>query len=207
MSFTASNSFETIGGNPKQTGLGGGGAVTGLWKGLFVDVGASQQKIAGERVFINGDSVFRLGIPVSITIRSVDVAAGWRFTRGRVTPYAGSGMSFVAYRESDDFAAAGDSVDEQASGTVVLGGVDIAVLRFVQLGAEVRHKPASPSCAAMISSGEHRSPFELELDVSIDNFLLWKRVRAPPVVAARPVVNSRLPQSQNRPRYPKIALL
>ncbi len=140
MSLTSADSFEAIGSDSKQTGFGGGGSVTGLWRGLFVDVGVSQQRITGERVFIDGSNVYRLDIPLSITIRPIDMAAGWRFTMGRLAPYIGGGLSRVSYEESDTFAGAGDSVRAAASGGLIVGGVDVTVLRWAHVGAEVRHR-------------------------------------------------------------------
>ena len=52
-SFAAGDSFEAVADTSTQTGMGGGGSVSGLWRGLFVDVGVSQQRVDGERVFLN----------------------------------------------------------------------------------------------------------------------------------------------------------
>src|SRR5690349_9813871 len=85
-SFAAADTFKAIGGSGTQSGFGGGGNVTGFWRGLFADIGVSQQQIKGERVFMNGGTVYRLGIPLTITVRPVDVAGGWRFVTGRMSP-------------------------------------------------------------------------------------------------------------------------
>jgi hypothetical protein len=114
--------------------------VTGLWKGLFADVAVSQQKMTGERVFLNGGTTYRLGIPLRITLRPIDLAAGWRVVRGRVSPYVGGGVSLVSYRERDDFAQGDDEVNERATGGVILGGADVSILRWVYVGGEVRYR-------------------------------------------------------------------
>jgi opacity protein-like surface antigen len=141
--FASTDSFEAVSGTSSKEGIGGGGALNGLWRGLFADVGVSQQKIDGERVFIDGGTVFKLGIPLRIKMRPVDVAAGWRFRfRGapRFSPYAGGGVSFISYEESADFGGPGDVVNESKSGGLFLAGLDVAVWRWVHAGAEYRYR-------------------------------------------------------------------
>jgi hypothetical protein len=142
-SFAAADTFEAVGAASRQSGLGGGGTVTGLWHGLFADVAVSQQKVNGERAFINNGNVYHLGIPLSIKMRPVDVAAGWRFARGRVSPYAGGGMTFISYTEQGAFAEAGDDVSDRASGGLFLGGADVAVIKWITVGGEVRYRAVS----------------------------------------------------------------
>ena len=110
--FAATESFEAIAGESRKAGVGGGAVVTGLWRGLFVDAGVTQQKLSGERVFVDAGTVYRLGIPVSIKMRPVDLAAGWRLAYGRLSPYAGAGATFIAYEETADFAEPGDNVSK-----------------------------------------------------------------------------------------------
>jgi hypothetical protein len=141
--LAAKESLDSVGAEATQVGVGGGGTVTGLWRGLFVDVAASQQKLTGERVFLNGSTVYRLGIPLYITIRPIDLAAGWRFVYGRVSPYVGGGVSVVSYRERDDFSQAGDEVNERTTGGVVVGGIDVPVMRWFHVGGEVRYRIVS----------------------------------------------------------------
>ena len=141
--FAAKESFEAVADTSTQTGIGGGGSVSGLWRGLFVDVGMSQQSLDGERVFLNSDSVYRLGVPLTVTLRPIDVAAGWRFFAGRLSPYVAGGVTFVSYEETASFAEAGDDVSEQKSGGLVLGGVDLAIIRWLHVGGEVRYRAVS----------------------------------------------------------------
>jgi len=103
----------------------------------------SQQKIKGERVFINGADVYRLGTALRITTRPIDVAAGWRFDMGRLSPFLGGGISVVSYKETSDFAQPGDDVSERASGGLFLGGVDVALTSWLFVGGEVRSRSVS----------------------------------------------------------------
>ena len=90
--FAASDTLEAVGSASILGNFGGGGTLTGLWRGLFVDVGFSQAKTDGERVFIDNDgTVFPLGIPLQVKVQSLDVAGGWRVTTGRLSPTSAAG--------------------------------------------------------------------------------------------------------------------
>jgi hypothetical protein len=138
--FEARRSFEAVTGASSVEGATFGVSATRLWRGIFVDVAAAKRTIDGERVFVHAGSVFRLGIPAAIEWRPLDIAAGWRFELGRVAPYAGVGATTISYTETARFAQAGDDVSESASGVVVLGGVDVAVWRWINVGGEVRYR-------------------------------------------------------------------
>src|SRR5215510_3391360 len=141
--FAAIESFEAITGSASQSGIGFGGRLDGLWRGLFADVGFSQQKLDGRRVFLSGDTVFALGIATEITYRPIDLAAGWQFGFNRVRPYVGGGASFLSYKEEADFAQAGDDVDERRIGALLIAGVDVAVVPHLRIGGELRYRAIS----------------------------------------------------------------
>ena len=103
-------------------------------------MGFSQHTLEGERVFISNGTVFPLGIATELKYRPIDFAAGWQFQFSRIRPYFGAGASIVAYQETSDFAEAGDDVDERKTGTLLLAGVDVAVLRHVRVGGEFRYR-------------------------------------------------------------------
>jgi hypothetical protein len=46
----------------------------------------------------------------------------------------------MSYKEESDFAAAGDDVDEQKTGGVVLAGVDFPLGHLIRLGGEFRYR-------------------------------------------------------------------
>jgi opacity protein-like surface antigen len=138
--YSSTESFEAITGESRKSGIGGGGALLGIWRGVFVDVGVAQQTLDGERVFIDGGTVFKLGTPVTIKMRPIDLAVGWRFQRGRISPYAGAGISFISYEERADFAQPGDDVSESKSGAMVLAGADVRVWRWLHAGGEFRFR-------------------------------------------------------------------
>ena len=142
-SLTATESFKAVADSNRDAAIGFGGAVTGVWKDLFVDVGVPPLSFGGERVFVDAGRVYRLGIPLAIKMRSIDVAAGWRFVTRKVSPYIGGGLSLVSLEESSPFAIPGDDVSESASGPLLLGGLDFNVARWLRVGGELRYRAVS----------------------------------------------------------------
>lgn len=140
VSLASSETFKAVAGTSRTSSIGGGGEVTGLWKGLFADVAFSRQRLEGERVFVLDGTVYPLGIPLDVRFWPLDVAAGWRLTRGRTSPYVAAGLSSIKYEETSDFAQAGDDVSARKSGALVLGGVDVALARWLFVGGELRYR-------------------------------------------------------------------
>jgi len=139
--LAAADTFDAVAGTTRRPVFGGGAQVTNLWKSIFADVAFSRlRSIEGQRVFVNGGTVFGLGIPLQVQLQALDVAAGWRTTYGRVAPYAGGGISYLMYNETSDFADAADNVDTGGAGPLVLGGVDVAISRWLHGGAELRYR-------------------------------------------------------------------
>lgn len=139
--LAATETYDAVADTTGAVIFGGGAQVTGLWRGLFADVAVSQLSVDGERVFIDdAGTVFELGVPLEVTQRPIDVAAGWRFTFGRVSPYAGAGITYLSYEETSEFSDAGEDVSESGAGALVLGGVDVLVWRWIHAGGEVRYR-------------------------------------------------------------------
>lgn len=141
--LASSKTFEAVAGTPRAISFGGGAQLTRVWKSLFVDVGFARQRVEGERVFVSDGTVYPLDVPLEVTFRPFDVAAGWRVDLGRFAPYVGGGLSTIAYKERSPFARPGDDVDERATGVVVLAGMDVPVWRYVSLGGELRYRGVS----------------------------------------------------------------
>lgn len=139
--LAASQTFDAVLGTSTLTGVGGGADVIGLWRGVFVRVGASSMKKTGSRVLVDGTEVSSLGIPVTIEMRPVEFGAGWRTAVGRrrrVSVYAGAGLLHMVYRESSQFAGVGDNTDTTFNGAVVFGGADVRAWRWVVAGVEAQ---------------------------------------------------------------------
>jgi len=135
--FSASDSFDAVFGSPVGVVFGGGGGVV-LPQQIFIDVRASRFRKDGHRPFVNDGEVFDLGIPNTITITPFEISVGYRFGRAgdSVRPYAGGGISWYRYEETDPFAAAGDSVDETSSGFHLLGGGEFRVTKWLGIAGE-----------------------------------------------------------------------
>jgi opacity protein-like surface antigen len=136
--FTASESFEAVLGSSAGVVFGGGGGVV-LPQNIFVDVRASRFKKDGSRVVIADGETFDLGIADTITITPLELTGGYRFGRARdsVRPYAGGGISWYRYQESDEFATGDEAVDETFTGFHLLGGAEFRVHRYVGIAGEI----------------------------------------------------------------------
>ena len=161
MTFTAKESFDAVLGTNKSVIYGGGAEVLlpfmmeplapnkseRVFVGhFFGSLGAWQFKRDGERVFVDpNDEIFRLGIPVTVTITPLEVTAGYRFSRmtRRVAPYVGVGYSSYRYRETSAFADDDENVDERFGGVHVLGGADVRVVRWLAIAGEVAYASIS----------------------------------------------------------------
>jgi opacity protein-like surface antigen len=104
-----------------------------------VEVAAAQFRADGERAFVGpNDEVFKLGIPVEITVTPIEITGGWRWRRwNRLVPYGGGGFSSYRYRETSDFADPDEDVDERFNGFHVLGGAEYRALDWLAVGGEV----------------------------------------------------------------------
>ena len=135
--FTASSTFDAVLGSGSGPDLGGG---LNLTRGpIFLEIGVRRFMKTGERVFVtdNGE-VFPLGIPATITLTPLEIAAGWRFGPrfGRVIPFLGAGYTRMRYEETSDFAAADEDVDQSFDGYHVKGGAEVRLTRWVALAGE-----------------------------------------------------------------------
>jgi hypothetical protein len=76
--FIASETFEAV--LDKSGGvIYGGGLSIAHRGGVFVQVAAERFSADGERAFASGGDVFRLGIPLSLSVTPLEVTGGWRF--------------------------------------------------------------------------------------------------------------------------------
>jgi opacity protein-like surface antigen len=111
-----------------------------LWRGVFLDIGFFQTKVEGERVFVDSGSIYKLGIPLQVKVTPIDLVAGWRLTKNRLSTFVGARASSLSYKETADFSEGEDNVSQRKTGPVVLGGIDVALTKWVQVGAEIRYR-------------------------------------------------------------------
>jgi hypothetical protein len=141
MRLDAAQTFEAVSETSHARVLGAGIRITNLWKFLFVDIAVSHVTIDGERIVVDADrAVQRLGIPLEVTMRHLDVAVGWRTVHGRVSPSVGGGFSRLWYRESSELPQPGENVADGGTGPLLLAGVDFTLSRWVRIGAEFRYR-------------------------------------------------------------------
>ena len=140
--FSADNTFENVFGETSAP-FWGGGVQVAFWKArIYGEAGLSRltsSPLEGERVFVSGNSIFKLGIPLRSTIKPWKVAGGYRFHLSRlVIPYAGAGLASYSYSEESDFATAEENFDGDGTGPLYQFGVEVRVHRWVgvTVGAE-----------------------------------------------------------------------
>jgi opacity protein-like surface antigen len=115
--------------------------VLNVWKTLFLRVSASRISKGGNRAFVFNGQAVSLGIPITVQMTPIEVAAGWRFVSGsRVTPYIGGGALFVKYAETSAFAGSGDDVSQSNRGYCAFGGADVTISGWLVVGAEGEYR-------------------------------------------------------------------
>lgn len=142
-SMSAAESFRAVTGSDRVPSYGGGIQVTNLWHGLYAEVAAERSVRDGQRVFVSGDDVFALGIPLRVRMTPIDVVGGWRSAPvGRFMTYGGAGMTFVRYEETSDFADAdeNENVKEDGLGVVAVAGVEVRLSNWVHVRGEGRYR-------------------------------------------------------------------
>ena len=142
-SMAAAETFDAVIGTSRLSMAGAGGEALGLWKGLFARVAFSSASETGSRVDVFDDEVVSVGIPVTIELRPLEIAAGWRarpFAAGRLVPYVGGGLLRMGYKETSDFSDPDDNVDTSFTGGVLFGGIEASLVSWIVAGAEVQYR-------------------------------------------------------------------
>lgn len=139
-SLTAKESFDAITGSSSGPIYGGGARIGVPFGGLFFDVGAWRYRAEGERVFPFGDQIFKLGIPVEITMVPIELSAGWQFKFRKLpkfVAYGAGGLTSMSYRETSDFATDAENVDDRFAGYHLIGGAEYKIRKWLGAGGEV----------------------------------------------------------------------
>ena len=152
--FAAGDTFDATLGSPSGVFFGGGVEVV-LPQRWFVSLRLSHFGKSGERVFVQDNEVFPLGIDTKVGITPIEVSAGYRFQpRGRkrnVIPYLGGGLGWHRYTETSDFADASENVSKTFTGYHVLGGAEYRMGRTFAIAGEGQWT-AIPNALSGVSS-------------------------------------------------------
>lgn len=153
--FTASDTFEAILDDTWGTFAGGGGRFR--WRSLVFDVSVSRFRSTGERVFLTGGELFRLGIPTTITITPIEFTGAYRFRRfWRLVPYAGGGVGRQSYKETSRFAESDENVRATDTSYHVVGGAEVPVWRWIAAAVELRYRTVPDAIGKGGVSREYR---------------------------------------------------
>jgi hypothetical protein len=121
--FDAHRSFDAVLGEPGGV-MFGGGVDLRIKDRLFVQGSIERFNRTGERVFVSGGSVFRLGVPDTVTIMPLAFTGGYRFPHRNAIFYAGGGIGRYFFREKSPLASSSENVEEQFASYHVLGGIE-----------------------------------------------------------------------------------
>jgi hypothetical protein len=55
-------------------------------------------------------------------------------------PFVGGGVGVVFYKETSDFAEAGDDVDENFTSYHILGGIDVPIAKWLGAGMDLSYR-------------------------------------------------------------------
>ena len=139
--FSAKTTFEATFGQSGEP-FWGAGAQLILPKHIYVDVSASRFKKTGERATFTDFGVFGTGVSQTITITPFEIAGGYRFQlKGYpgIVPFAGAGVGWYSFTQKSDFSLAGEDVDSNHVGGLLVGGVEFQVHRWIRLSGDVQY--------------------------------------------------------------------
>jgi opacity protein-like surface antigen len=155
--FSAGDAFDATLGSASGVFFGGGVEIV-LPQQWFVGLRLSHFSKSGERVFVQDNEVFPLGIEMKVAITPIEISTGYRFRpRGRtgnVIPYLGGGIGWHKYTETSDFADAGENVSETFTGYHLLGGAEYRLNRRFAIAGEGQWTSVPDALSGVSSAGD-----------------------------------------------------
>jgi len=142
--FTASHSFDAVLGSAPIPGhirgpWLGAGAQYQARNGLFVEGGADFFRQTGQRVFVDGDTVYELGVPDKLTLIPVSATVGYRLKGRTAAPFVGGGIGQYLFSERTPFDDSSEHAWQHATSYHVLGGVEFRASREVGIAIQGRY--------------------------------------------------------------------
>lgn len=156
--LSATKSFTAVAGTARTTNYGAGVDIVNLWEGVFARFAIAHSSLTGSRVFLDASqNAIALNIPLTVKMTPIEIGGGWRFIavdpKGRVIPYVGAGLVFLHYQETSDFALTGENIDENFTGTMFFGGVEVVIAKHANVAVEgVFRHVAPPAATAGVSA-------------------------------------------------------
>jgi hypothetical protein len=142
--MSASQSFDAVVGTSSLTAGGVGVDIINLWRGVFARAGIARMGGHGSRVFISGDDIVPLNVPIAIGVRTLELGAGWRYTHSRYPTsvvYGGADLLHITYHEKSKLADGdADVTTDGFWGSTLFGGVEIKIWKRIVAGAEVQFR-------------------------------------------------------------------
>jgi hypothetical protein len=140
----ASSTFNALVGSSNLPGFGGAVDILNLVSRIFVRFGVSQDAGDGSRVLVLDDgTVYSTGVPLTLTVRTVELGAGWRQYVGKQSKFAwylGGGIAFSELTSESPFQQPGDSGSDSGSGALVFAGFDRTIWKALIGGLEVQYR-------------------------------------------------------------------
>jgi hypothetical protein len=167
MSFLASETFKAIL-DRSQAPFIGGGVEFRTRERVFAQASVRWFRDTGERVFVDDDEAFRLGIRDTVTILPIGITGGYRFRGNRMIPYLGGGAGTYIFRETSAFADASENIEHSYASYHALGGVEWRGRSSVAVAVEAQftHVPKALDGPAAESFEEHNlGGFEFRVKV------------------------------------------
>jgi hypothetical protein len=155
--LSATRSFTAVVGSSRMTDFGAGADIVNIRGGVFARVTFAYSSLSGTRVFVDAaQNVIPLNIPLTVKMTPIEIGGGWRFTavdpKGRVIPYVGAGLVLLHYQETSDFALAGQDVDEEFTGAMFFGGVEVEIVKHAHVAVEGLYRHISTAAEAGVSA-------------------------------------------------------
>lgn len=139
--FAAGTTFNATFGS-RMAMFYGGGVQVAARSGLFVDFAVSHFRKGGERAFVSNGEVFRLGIPLTVSITPFELSGGYRMRlarHARVVPYVAGGVGWYRYVETAEFAANNDNVQASHAGLLLVGGTEVRLQKWISAAADAQY--------------------------------------------------------------------
>jgi opacity protein-like surface antigen len=149
--FAAADSFEAVTGSAGGIWLGGGARYE-VGRRFYLEAAANRFHASGERVFVFGDQVFKLGIKDDITIVPLVATGGVRLPGRRLVPYLGAGAGAYFLRETSEFADDADKVKDTSLALRAVAGVQWALAPRYSAGIEVQYTSVPDALTSAVST-------------------------------------------------------